>query len=100
MPLSTTRFDIQQHLETPQDRAAYVAAAFEDGDAELIIQVLSDVARAQGMTAVAREAGITREGLYKALGDGGDPRLSTVLGVIRALGMQLSIVSPSHPDPK
>ena len=90
MPLETTKFDIQDFLKTPEDRAAYLEAALEDGDVSLITHALGDVARAVGMSDVAREAGITREGLYKALSEKGDPRLSTLLGVMRALGLQLS----------
>ena len=90
MTLDTTKFDIQDHLKTPEDRAAYIEAALEDGDVSLITHALGDLARAVGMSDVAREAGITREGLYKALSDKGDPRLSTLLGVMRALGLQLS----------
>ncbi|MBU1336605.1 MAG: addiction module antidote protein [Devosia sp.] len=90
MPLETTKFDVQNFLRTPEDRAAYIEAALEDGDVSLITHALGDVARSVGMSDVAREAGITREGLYKALSDKGDPRLSTLLGVMRALGLQLS----------
>jgi probable addiction module antidote protein len=98
MPLETTRFDIQDYLQTPTDRAAYLEAAFEDGDPALIAAALGDVARAIGMSAVAAEAGVTREGLYKALSDKGDPRLSTLLGVTKALGLHLSIRPPIQPD--
>lgn len=90
MTLETTKFDVQNFLRTPEDRAAYIESALEDGDVSLITHALGDVARAIGMSDVAREAGITREGLYKALSDKGDPRLSTLLGVMRALGLQLS----------
>ena len=90
MTLETTKFDIQNHLKTPEDRAAYIEAALEDGDVSLITHALGDVARAVGMSDVAKEAGVTREGLYKALSEKGDPRLSTLLGVMRALGLQLS----------
>lgn len=87
----TTKFDIQDHLRSSEDRAAYLDAAFEDGDRTLIAHALNDVARAIGMTDVAKEAGITREGLYKALGENGDPKLSTLLGVAKALGVRLSV---------
>ncbi|MER9405011.1 putative addiction module antidote protein [Mesorhizobium caraganae] len=96
MPLKTTRFDVLDHLKTPADRFAYIEAAFEDGDPALITHALGDVARSIGMTAVAKEAGVTREALYKALSEKGDPRLSTLLGVTRALGLQLS-ARPVHP---
>lgn len=89
MPLESTSFDILDHLGTAEERAAYLGA-FEDGDLSLITVALGDVARAVGMSDVAATAGVTREGLYKSLGTKGDPRLSTLLGVMRALGLQLS----------
>lgn len=91
MPIETTKFDIQDHLKTPKQRAAYLEAAFEDGDTTLISNALGDVARAIGMADMAREAGVTREGLYKALSDKGDPRLSTLAGVVKAMGLRLSV---------
>ncbi|MFN3608565.1 MAG: addiction module antidote protein [Hyphomonas sp.] len=94
MALKTTKFDIQDHLKTPEDRAAYLEAAFEEGDAEFIIQALNDISRAIGMTEVAKAAGVTREGLYKSLGQNGDPKLSTLLGLMKALDVKLT-VSPS-----
>jgi probable addiction module antidote protein len=90
MALKTSKFDIQDHLKSSEDRAAYLAAAFEEGDSEFIIQALNDIARAVGMAEVAKAAGVTREGLYKSLGENGDPKLSTLLGVMRALGVKLS----------
>ena len=86
MALKTTRFDIQDHLQSPEDRAAYLAAALEEGDTEFIVQALNDISRSIGMTEVARAAGVTREGLYKSLGENGDPKLSTLLGVLNAIG--------------
>ena len=91
MPIETTKFDIQDHLKTPKQRAAYLEAAFEDGDPALITNALGDVARAIGMGDVAKEAGITREGLYKALSKKGDPRLSTLSGVVKAMGLRLAV---------
>ncbi|MFP3542047.1 putative addiction module antidote protein [Rhizobium sp. SIMBA_035] len=91
MPLETTRFDIQDHLKTPEEQIVYLEAAFEDGDPALIAHALGDVARAVGMTSVAKEAGVTREALYKSLSETGDPRLSTFFGVIKALGLKISI---------
>lgn len=92
MILKTTKWDVAEHLDSPEAIAAYIAAAFEDGTPELITTALGDVARAKGMTAMAREAGVTREALYKALSEDGDPRLSTLLGVARALGVRLSAI--------
>ncbi len=91
MPLETTRFDIQDHLKTADDRLLYLEAAFDDGDPALIAHALGDVARTVGMTSIAKEAGVTREALYKALSETGDPRLSTFFGVIKALGLKISI---------
>lgn len=91
MALQTTRFDIQDHLKTPEERLAYLEAAFEDGDPALIAHSLGDVARSIGMTAVAKHAGVTREALYKALSENGDPKLSTLLGVTAALGFKLKV---------
>ena len=91
MALQTTKFDIQDHLKTPEDRAAYLAAAFEEGDDAFIKQALNDIARAMGMTEVAKASGISREGLYKALGKKGDPKLSTLLGVAKALNVHLTV---------
>lgn len=72
--------------------AAYLAAAFEDGDPSVITAALGDIARAKGMTQVARKAGLGRESLYKALSPNGNPELATVLRVIEALGLKLHAV--------
>ena len=84
------KWDIQDHLNTPEDVALFLEAVFEDGDPKLIAAALGDVARAKGMTGVARKAGVTREALYKALSERGDPKLATLLGVFKALGLRLS----------
>ncbi|MGV8841429.1 MAG: addiction module antidote protein [Bauldia sp.] len=90
MPLKTRPWDPAEHLDSPEAIAAYIAAAMEEGDLALIAAALGDVARAKGMTQIAREAGVTREALYKALSEDGDPRLSTLLGVAKALGLRLT----------
>ncbi len=90
MVLKTAAWDPAEHLDGPEAIAAYIAAAMEEGDPAVIAAALGDVARAKGMTLVAREAGVTREALYKALSEDGDPRLSTLLGVARALGVRLT----------
>ncbi|EFO31353.1 putative addiction module antidote protein [Roseibium sp. TrichSKD4] len=102
--MSATKIDtlpewnIQDQLETPEAVAAYLEAAFDDGDPQAITTALGDVAKAKGMAAIAGQAGITREGLYKALSKKGDPRLSTLLGVFAALGLRLTAapVSPAE----
>ena len=91
--LKTTLWDPAECLSTPRSIAAYLEAAFEDGDPTLIAAALGDVARAQGMTQLASQAGVTREALYKALSSNGDPRLSTLVGVMRALGIRIRPVA-------
>jgi probable addiction module antidote protein len=89
MALETAPWDAAEYLTTPSRIATYLEAAFEDGDPGLIATALGDIARAKGMTQLASQAGVTREALYKALSPTGDPRLSTFLGVMKALGIKL-----------
>ena len=88
---ATTRYDVAEHLRTPEEMAAYLEACFETagGDAAFIAKALGDIARAKGMTQVARYAGLSRESLYKALSGDRSPGLDTVLKVIEALGLKL-----------
>jgi len=88
--IETLPFDAAEYLDTPKSQAELLADAFETGDARYITVALGVVARARGMSSVANEAGVTREALYKALSETGDPRLSTLLGVMKALGLRLS----------
>jgi probable addiction module antidote protein len=90
MVLKTTLWDSAEYLDSAEAIAEYLEAAFEDGDPALIAAALGDVARAMGMTQLAGKAGVTREALYKALSPTGDPRLSTFLGVMKALGIKLT----------
>lgn len=85
----TFPWDPAEHLETEDDMAAYLEAALEDGDPALVAAALGDIARAKGMAQIAREAGLGRESLYKALSPEGNPELATVLKVVRALGLSL-----------
>lgn len=85
----TKRWDAAEHLETEDDMAAYLEAALEDGDPALVAAALGDIARAKGMSWIARETGLGRENLYKALSPDGNPEFSTVLKVVRALGLRL-----------
>ena len=89
--VTTTRYDVAEHLRTPEEMAAYLEACLEeaDGDAALIAKALGDIARAQGMTQIARETDLSRESLYKALSGERNPSLDTVLRVIKALGLRL-----------
>jgi probable addiction module antidote protein len=88
----TKRWDAADHLRSRADIAAYLEAALEDGDPALVAAALGDIARAKGMTEVAREAGLGRESLYKTLSAGGNPEFGTVLRVVRALGLKLHAV--------
>ncbi len=94
MDISILRpFDAAEFLRDEGDMTSYLAAAFEEGDADLIRSALNDVARARGMTALARDTGLTRETLYKALGDKGNPTLTTLLAISKALGVKLSVAA-------
>ena len=95
MTTATKPWDPVDHFDDSATVAAYLEAAFEDGDPALVAAAIGDVARARGMTRVAREAGVSRESLYRALSADGDPRLTTLLGVVKALGLQLKLVPAS-----
>jgi len=90
--LQTCAWDASDHLETKEDITAYLEAALEDGDPSLVAAALGDIARSKGMTHIARETGLGRESLYKALSVEGNPEFSTVLKVLQALGLRLQIV--------
>ena len=84
-------YDAAEFLDTDEDIVAYLNAALEDGDPSLVSAALGDVARARGMTQLAHETGITRDGLYKALSPSGNPSFATVQTVVRALGYKLDV---------
>ena len=89
MPLDTLPFDAADYLGSASAQTELLEDAFQSGEAAYIAAALGVIARAQGMTQVAREAGVTREALYRTLSADGDPKLSTLLGVVRALGLKL-----------
>ena len=82
-------FDVAEYLTTDEDVAAYLTTILEENDAALLAAALGDIARARGMTQVAKDSGITREALYKALRPGSEPRFDTVSRVCAALGVRL-----------
>ena len=88
-----TRWDVADHLQSKEDIRLYLEACAEEdpGDGSLIRAALNDIARAQNMSRLAREIGMTREGLYKALSENGNPSFTTVMHITRALGMHLRI---------
>jgi probable addiction module antidote protein len=90
MPNTKTRvWDPAEHLVTEEDMAAYLEAALQEGDSALIAAALGDIARAKGMSQIARDAGLGRESLYKALSADGNPEFATIMKVVSALGLQL-----------
>lgn len=89
--IKTIPWDTTDYLRTDKDIAYYLEAVFEDGDPALIAHALGDVARAKGMTQIAKATGLGRESLYKALSPEGNPEFTTVLKVMRALGLKLKV---------
>lgn len=89
--VKTTAYDVAEHLRTPQEMAAYLDAWLDEApdDVSGIARALGDIARAKGMSQVAKEAGLSRESLYRALSEDGSPSFATVLKVARALGVRL-----------
>lgn len=85
----TKPYDSAEYLETTEDMAAYLEAALEDGDPRVIVHALGNIARARGMSQIARDTGLGRESLYKALSPEGNPEFATVLKVVQALGIKL-----------
>jgi len=92
--LKTYRWDPARHIKDEEDALDYLNVAFEDGDPGVITDVLGDIARSQGMTKIAEKTGLGRESLYKALSKAGNPEFVTILKVLQALGMKLT-VTPS-----
>jgi len=87
------KYDVAEHLRTPEEMAAYLDACIAEskGDSAFIAKALGDIARAQGMTKVARDAGVSRESLYRALSGERSPDFATILKVTKALGVQLHV---------
>lgn len=99
MALKLRKWDSAEHLKTDEDMALYLEACLEEAgdDAAFIAKALGTIARAKGMSQLARDTGLGRESLYKALSGEGNPSFATILKVIRALGVQLH-ASPRHPS--
>lgn len=85
------KFDVVDYLKTEADIAGYLTAVLEDGDPALFVAAIGDIARAKGMSDIAKKSGVTRESLYRALKIESRPRFDTVARVIHALGMKLSV---------
>jgi len=91
MTVNVTPYDTADYLKTEEDITAYLNAALEENDPELLAVALGDIARARGMSEVAREAGLSRESLYRSLSDTGNPSSVTLFKVLNALGIQLCV---------
>jgi probable addiction module antidote protein len=89
--IKTIRSDSAAYLKTDEDIARYLEAVFEGGDPALVAAALGDIARAKGMSKIAQAAGVRRESLYKALSTEGNPKIATLLKVMRALGLKLKV---------
>lgn len=88
-----TKLDASEYLESDADIVAYLNAALEDGNTSVIATALGNIARAKGMTQLAKETGITRDGLYKALSPTGNPSFDTVQKVVKAFGLKLDVAA-------
>ena len=88
---TTTRFDVADHLNSPEEIAAYLDAVLEEGDDRLLLLALRDVVKSKGFASVASRAGLRRETLYQALSEDGNPRLSTLHGILGELGLRVSV---------
>ena len=99
MGIKTTRWDSAEHLETEEDIQLYLESCIEEAGDEpaFIVHALSVIARARNMSQLARDTGLTREGLYKALSPEGNPTFSTVAKVAKALGLQITVQIPGLP---
>lgn len=89
--VETRSFDPASYLQTEEDILYYLEAAMEGNDPKHIASALGDVARSKGMSAIARKAGVGRQALYSALSENGNPTLETLVGVLSALGLQLTV---------
>lgn len=93
MTLKTEPFDVAEYLDSPEIIAAFLADTFKEGSASEIAHALGTVARAKGMTEIAKKAGMSREGLYKALSADGHPEFTTILKVMKALDVELAVTA-------
>lgn len=91
MKETITEFDASAYLDNEETIAEYLTAVLEENDPELFLAAVGDIAKARGMAQIARDAGLGRESLYKALAPGAKPRYDTVLRVLRALGVKLTV---------
>jgi probable addiction module antidote protein len=95
MSVKTSKWEVSEYLSTPEDIVDYLNAVIAENDLPLLQAALGDVAKAQGMTKISREAGVGRESLYKALSTSGSPSFKTMVKVMQAIGVQF-VFEPAH----
>ncbi|MGN8157951.1 addiction module antidote protein [Salinisphaera sp. RV14] len=98
MSTETIPFDPSRHLDTTADMAMYLDMVLEYNDGRLLSQALGDIARSRGMSDLARQTGLSRESLYRALSDQGNPNLATLMKIFNALGLRLSVKEREEPE--
>lgn len=91
MKITTRKWDTSEYLDSPEMVREYLKAAFEEGDSELILEAIGNVAKARGMSEIANKTGLSRQNLYKALSPGASPKFDTIQHVVSALGCKLSV---------
>lgn len=98
MGIKTARWDSAEHLKTDEDIQLYLEACIEEAgdDPAFIVHALGNIARAKNMSQLARDTGLTREGLYKAFSPDGNPTFATVAKVVKALGLQITVQTPQR----
>lgn len=92
------KYDSAEYLKSDEAVLAYLQEALDSDDPKMVSHALGVVARAQGMTKIARDAGVSRESLYRTLSDEGNPEFATVMKIVRALGMKLAVARADHND--
>lgn len=98
MTVKTRAWDVCDHLETPEAIAAYIDAVLEIGDPKLVSAAIGDVARARSMSQLSRDTGLSRESLYRSLSPDGNPEFATVMKVLGAMGLRVT-VTPTKQEP-
>ncbi|MCA1456817.1 putative addiction module antidote protein [Bradyrhizobium sp. BRP22] len=93
MALKTTPFNVLDHLKTPEEQIAYLEAALEIDDPSFIAAAIGDIAKARGVSEFSRETGLSREAIYKAFKQGGNPTLETLDKALKPLGMRLTLAA-------
>jgi len=88
--IKTYAWDITEHLRTKEEMATYLNVVLEEGDPSLFVSAVGDIAKARGMAEIAEKTGVSRESLYRSFRKGGDPKLTTLVGVMKSLGMKLT----------